>query len=805
MHDSSRLPARRGGTNHNLAPTQEGSRWSPPANVPESGGIRVDRLLAAARRHRWLIAAVIAVGVASSIAAAHFVRPKYEVQSTVWISSLTPIGRSAGPIRAEELVNASAWPDLLRSYSILDAVVREADLYLSPADSIDAPVFSGFAIADTFRAGDYELRIAPDGRRFFLTDRSGRIVDQGAPGDSIGRAVGFRWRPDTASLRPGRTIAFSVASPRDAAVALRERLTVQLPRESNILRVSMLGTQPERDAATMNLLMERFIETAALLKRRNHGEYAATLREQLIFAEQQLREAEMALEGFRVGTITLPSEGGPMAGGVEATRDPVLASFFAQKIQYDDLVYTLGLLRRTMEGVRAGRLDPSALWSIPAVQSESPELRTSLSELASRAAALRAARATYTDLHPSVIEAKASVAVLRDSVIPQQVRALEAELANREATMSARIEAAGRDIRTIPARTIEEMRLRRNVEVRETLYTTLKNRFEEARLAEASDIPDVTVLDTAVAPLLPSEDTAPRLLGLGLGASLAAAMLLVFLLDRLDHRFRYPDQVVGGLGLEIIGAIPSMAPVRGTRRMEEQAAQATEAFRSVRLALQHALGGRRPIVLTITSPGSGDGKSLVAANLALSFAEAGLRTVLVDGDTRKGVQHSTFDVVRRPGLVEHLAGAAELVQVVRPTGHDRLWVMPSGARSRTSPELLTSSAMPQLIEALSNSFDVVIVDSAPLAAGIDAFAIGATTRNVVLVMRAGATDRRLASAKLELLDRLPVGVIGAILNDVRAQGEFRYYSYAYGGADVEDEPVAAGIPGDGDARITTVG
>ncbi len=136
------------------------------------------------------------------------------------------------------------------------------------------------------------------------------------------------------------------------------------------------------------------------------------------------------------------------------------------------------------------------------------------------------------------------------------------------------------------------MRLTRNVAVRKNLYTTLKNRFEEARLAEASEIADVSVLDTAIAPLQPTEDPAPRLLGLGFAASLGAALMLVFLLDRLDHRFRYPDQVAGGLGLEIIGAIPSMGQARGSRQMQEQAAQATEAFRTVRLGLQHALGGR---------------------------------------------------------------------------------------------------------------------------------------------------------------------------------------------------------------------
>jgi len=207
--------------------------------------------------------------------------------------------------------------------------------------------------------------------------------------------------------------------------------------------------------------------------------------------------------------------------------------------------------------------------------------------------------------------------------------------------------------------------------------------------------------------------------------------------------------------------------------------------------VRYAADPARPLAITVTSPGPNDGKSLVSANLALSFAEGGARTLLIDGDIRRGELANTFGVKSRPGLVEYLDGTALIAEVLHPsTSHENLTVMPSGARRRRAPELLATPRLSQLVNQMSAEYDVVIVDSPPLGAGFDAFALAAATGNMALVLRSGVTDRKMAAAKMSVVDTLPIRVMGCVLNGTKLQGVYEYYMY-YQDYASKDEDVPA--------------
>jgi capsular exopolysaccharide synthesis family protein len=210
----------------------------------------------------------------------------------------------------------------------------------------------------------------------------------------------------------------------------------------------------------------------------------------------------------------------------------------------------------------------------------------------------------------------------------------------------------------------------------------------------------------------------------------------------------------------------------------------------------HAYGAAGPLVMTVTSPGSGDGKSFVSANLTLSFADQGHRVLLIDGDIRRGAQHRVFALSGKPGLTDFLSGSATLEEVIRSTSFPSLDLLPCGTRLHEAPELLGSTAMGELMQALRSRYDVIIVDSAPLGAGVDPFVLGTRTGNVLLVLRTGYTDREFTEAKLELLDRLPLRILGAVLNAVPPHGVYRYYAYLPGYEAMEEEKVLVkSLPG----------
>ena len=752
----------------------------------EEPGIPWGRYTAALRRYKWLILIIVLVGTAAGYGVSRLTVPEYQVQGTIWIADPTTDNR--GPVRGNELLGAGAWADLLESSTIMDRVVERMGLYLWPANVADSSVFAGFQPGPGFRSGSFELRIDATGSKYTIATSEDRVLEQGAVGDSVGRTLGFLWAPSAAVLGKGRTIPFTVANPHSVSASLMNRLDVTPPpARSSFLKLSLTGRSPQRTASILNSVMLEFVNTAGDLKRRNLTETAKTLENQLAASRDALQASESKLQSFRTSTITLPSEAlamSPNPGMPGAESNPVVGNYFGQKLQLESVQHD----REAIEALLANpnRISADAFMLIPSAKA-APDLQAALQELSQRETQLRTARELYTDQHPTVQSLNASVQVMRTQTIPAVLRSLISQLRKQEGELSQRVDASSSTLKAIPPRTIEQMRLMRDVATKQNLFTMLASRYEEARLAAASAIPDINILDTAVAPLNPTTSTGPQIIILALLASLGGAVGLALLLDHTDSRFRYPEQATGDLGLTILGAVPTIKRVRGGDPDPEEAAQVIEAFRTIRMSITNSYAGTGPIMFTISSPGAGDGKSLVSSNLALSFAEAGYRTVLVDGDTRRGQLHAMFGANRRPGLLDYLGGDAPLESVLRGSTHEKLTLIPCGTRRHRGPELLHSQAMLQLITDLRERFDVIIVDSPPLGAGVDPFVLGAATGNMVVVLRTGATDRKMAEAKLKLLERLPIRPLGAVLNDIRAQGVYRYYTYLYGYTTSEDD------------------
>lgn len=747
-----------------------------------------ERPLAAIRRYKWVILGMLILAIPAGMVATRLMNPQYEVRATIWIEPETR-GDNSGPIRSQELLASTAWVELLRSYRIVDAVVREHALYVKPESRGDFWMFSNFDIANRFIPGKYEVEIDQKRKLWHSSLKGGVLADSGRMTDSVSRKTGLRWviPPSLFAGTGKKKLSFTVTTPRESAVELMKRLSAQLPEKSNFLWLKLRDEDPQLAQQTLNTWMRKYVEVAGELKKHNVVEFSKTLSGQLQFAETSLHDAERALENFRVRTITLPSEGGPVAPGLQETRDPAMRSFFDQKIYYDDTRHDREALEKVISGARAGTVPWEAALLIPSV-STSPsaqQLRDAFTQLHAKQVELAAKREAFTDKHPAVLDIVAAVRTLETQTIPGLASQLLVQLRDRESDYSSRINSASREMQAIPARTIEEMRLRRAVMVSEGLYAALKTRAAEAQLSEAGATPDVMVLDSAVAPLQPTRDTASTMWALVMLGALGAGIGLAMLLDAFDPKIRYPEQVGSELGLSVAGAVP-LFPKGGVNvQSPEQVSQLVESIRSVRMHIQTAAGS--PMSVAITSPSPGDGKSFVAANLAMSFSEAGFRTVLVDGDTRRGSLHRMFELPLGPGLTEYLSGLADVTTVVRPTQHPRLAIVSSGKRLQRSPELLTSPALAVLATDLRSRYDVTVFDTPPLAAGIDAYAISAAALNMVLVLRIGKTERRMAAAKLEVMDRLPVAVLGVVLNCVRLGGEFAYYRFADGYA-VNEEP-----------------
>ena len=771
---------------HSLAPLQDVGVPASPIE-PREEGVNWGRYVSALRRHRWMMLLIVLLGSTAGVVATRFIPPSYVAQATIWVETQ---GGKAGPLRPTELLQESNWVDLLRSNVVYDPVVVRLKLYLRPENAGDSSAFRSFDTERTFKTGVYTLVTSEDGASWTLSTQGQEPV-RGAVGDSIGVWLGWRWVPTADQLGAGQTIKFSVSPPREVSSDLNNRLTARLPQDGTFMRLGLEGPDQKELPRVLNAIAQEFVDVAADLKRRKLTELRIALDSQVQTARQNMVSAQTRLQGYQISTITQPRSGVlTLAPGLVSTQSSATSQYFQQKTQLDAIRTDRQQLEVVLGRAAAGALSADAFRTIAAVKN-APQLSQALTDLTRAESDYAAGGQRYTPEHPIMLQIAAVTAELRSQRIPSLARDLIDQLKYQEQDLEKRISAAGVELRDVPAVTIMEMALQREYSQAEALYNMLATRLEQAKLEELSAIPDIRILDEAGTPNQPTSSSAPKIIMMALAGSIGFAIALALLLDQIDQRFRYPEQVSSELGLAILGAVPAFKRSRAGELPPEQALQVTEAFRTLRLNLAHSYGAAGPVMLTVSSAGAGDGKSVVSANLALSFARAGYRTLLIDGDIRRGELHRMFGVDRRPGLLDYLTGSATMEDIVRPTTQEGVWIIPCGARRHHGPELLGSVAMSELMGMAKGRFNVVIVDSPPLSAGIDAFVLGTTTGHLMLVFRAGETDRQMAEAKLRLLDRLPVRVLGAVLNEIEGGGVYRYYSYLYGYQSDEEGPVGA--------------
>ncbi|HXD24205.1 MAG TPA: polysaccharide biosynthesis tyrosine autokinase [Gemmatimonadaceae bacterium] len=766
----------------------------------EESGVDWRRIGSALNRYKWMIVAVTLAVTGAAAAATRFIHPTYSAQSTVWIDE-GQHGNNAsasGPIRPAQTFEPEAWLDLLRTYAVLDSVVHDLQLNVSFSSPADSLLVRGFGLKPDFRAGDYRLGISDDGRLYTLTERTHGQLDQGAVGDSIGRSLGFQWAPGPGALGARHDVSFSVGTLRDAARSLGESLQAHIDPEGNFLKIELDGTDPSRLTATLNDVTHRYVALAADLRTRKLTQLTGILADQRDYAHKSLTAAEQSLAAFQERTATLPHNvetSAPPASpqsAAAATEDPVTAGYFDAQRQLTQVRHERTELQRFAAGKGNADLMVSELEQFPSVQ-KSSELTGALKDLGAKQAELRALLYRYSDAYPAVQHLQGVIADIETNTIPPMINGLVADLERKEADLAGTTSKSAADLRAIPQRATDETRLKRNVTLAENLYNGLQARYDEAHVAEASSTPDVRVLDEAVMPQRPVKNTAPRIILLALLASFSLASIGAVLADKTDARFRYPDQVSGEMGLTILGVLPhARGRHRDTNGLEN--AKLLEAFRAIRLNVTCAYGAAGPVVLTVTSPGSSEGKSFLTSHLGRVFADGGRRVLVVDGDLRRGTLHRRLGVVRKPGLADYLRGSASIDEIVQHTVHTRVDVITCGTRTHDAPELLGAQAMAQLLTAMRSRYDVILCDSPPLSAGVDPFVLGSATGNLLLVLRTGVSHRELTEAKLDVVSRLPIRLLGTVLNDVPDDPVFGYYSYYLPGYEAEDERGAGKEP-----------
>jgi tyrosine-protein kinase Etk/Wzc len=747
-------------------------------------------------RNRYLVFGFLPVVLLAAAAFLYYARPVYEAAASIRIDE-----ERSNVAVLDILKSLSTGSEIdtemeeLRSRTRAEGVVDSLDLQLDvlvPRRATRAELFSEVRVSR--RAPEQSVALVREGDARFRVDVAG---DEGARRVGVGEPLELDGV--TMTLAPGAAehdrIVVEIADFYDAVRSFAESLDVDRPnREADIVVIRYRGRDSVLVREVPDVMARQFIAHRNQVRKTESTSAITFLGEQLDTLNDQLQVAENRLRVYREGQqIVSP----------QAQAEAQVTAVADLQAQRDLMNFEREGLARLLDEVAGEPRDEGDFSPYRRLIAFPTLLRNpAVGELLNNLAVVENQRAEllmrYTPENPDV------------QVLTQRIEELERQLAttattylqgltNQLTSMDDRLRSFGGELAQVPAKEIQYARLLREAKLYEEISTLLQTRLKEAEIAAAVEDPTVRVIDPAIPP---DEPIWPRpvlslllatLVGLSLGVGAAFAR------EHLDTTIHTREELqVLAAGAPVLGTIPRIGQIAvangGAARAwpglqsrlvtgRDPRNPASEAYRSLRTNIAFARPERAPRTLVFTSPTPGDGKSTSAANLAITLAQQDLRCLLIDADMRRGVLHEVFRIAREPGLSNLLLGTEAVdavVQRIEVGGGAVLHVIPQGTIPPNPAELLASRRMRALLETLEESYDTILLDAPPLTVVTDAALLGTNADGVILVARAGATERGAVTYSIEQLQNVRAPLLGAVLNDIDVKKD-RYYG-SYGAA-----------------------
>ncbi|HJU89861.1 MAG TPA: polysaccharide biosynthesis tyrosine autokinase [Gemmatimonadaceae bacterium] len=621
--------------------------------------------------------------------------------------------------------------------------------------------------------------------------REGQVLGTARYGDQLsagGITLSLLERPRV----PEREIALQVISERAAAGIVRGPIVTRGLPLTNIVEISFTGTDPTLVKETANAVALAYREFSArdrLERARNRTQFIA---QQLEAQRGQLQTAQDALKAFKEGA---------QLSNVNAEQTALVASIHNFEGQLDGSRVKQRVYERLIGRLEAADTATDELRRLAGT--EAVQENQYISNLYTRWFDLVKQREELlsqnkTSAHDDVKAVDRLISRTKEDLREASGLYLKG-LQSRIESLQSTIASLRGETERYPSLEAQETRLLGDMKSVQAVYDQLQAELQRSRIAERDEDASVRLIDEAQQPTVPIAPNRRRIFFTSVIFGLLLGLGAAILLENLDDSVKSPEEMQSGLGLTVLGTIPRIrAATNGRdsdRSVEERLvthvdprSPVAEAYRSLRTNLAFARVEQEVRTIVLTSPGPADGKSTTVANLAITFAQQGQRTLLIDADLRRAVIDKLFDVPRSPGLTDVLVGEAMLADAVREAAIPNLAVIGSGRFPPNPAELLGSTAMRDVLRECSAEFDIVLLDSPPLLAVTDAAVLATMTDGAILIVRVGSTPKAATRRAMMQLQTVRARILGSVLNDVDFRqgafaGGYGYYYYYYYGQD----------------------
>jgi polysaccharide biosynthesis transport protein len=557
---------------------------------------------------------------------------------------------------------------------------------------------------------------------------------------------------------------------------LAGRLTVEQVGRSYVISLGVLSENAVKAAQIANAMADEYLVSQVETKYAAADRAIEWLKERINELRGQVLEAEAKVVEYRTQNQLVNTE----------DENPLTLQFFQLNTQL-----ALAQAQRAEAEARLSRargMLESSGFQTAALVLTSPlmdSLRAQETELIRRLADMGS---VYGENHPLMVNTRAEIGSVRDKML-DEVRRIVEELENQVSVANAREQELQNHMNRLQGEAarvdlagVELSALQGEVQTNRQLFETFLARFREIVEQQGLQEADAKILSPADPPNSPSHPQIVLLTLIAFGASIVIGILLVFVIERWDaeYGFRSADEIQAALGVRALALVPDLS------RRETQGIAAedyilqkpnsayAEALQRIRTGLFLIDGEQPPKTILVTSSVPLEGKSSIAASLARQSARSGLKVILIDADLRRPRLHEVIGLPNQNGLSEVLTGRANPESAIKRDEKSGLDFLPAGVGVVSPPDLFRSSTMKILLEETAAYYDLVIIDSPPIAAVSDSFSLSGIVDKTIYVIRWEQTPRNVALAGIRQMVDAGADIAGIVVSRVDVKKHARY-------------------------------